>query len=58
MADETHDNDTDSKNAPRSRILSKKDANRIAAAKAYVLAMKKVGEEVPEWIQELAKHGR
>lgn len=38
-----------------SRILSKKAANRIAAAKAYVVAMKKAGEDVPQWVKELAK---
>lgn len=38
-----------------SRILSKKAANRAAAAKAYVAAMKKAGEEVPEWVKKLAK---
>lgn len=29
-----------------------------AAAKVYVAAMKKAGEEVPEWVRELAKQAR
>lgn len=40
---------------PTSRVVTKKAANRAAAAKVYVVAMKKAGEEAPEWIKELAK---
>lgn len=56
MVDETPSNATRIRKTA-SRALSKKAANRIAAAKAYVVAMKKAGEEVPEWVQELAKQG-
>lgn len=38
-----------------SRTVTKKAANRAAAAKAYIVAMKKAGQEVPESIKELAK---
>ena len=40
---------------PTSRVVTKKAANRAAAAKVYIVAMKKAGEEVPGWIKELAK---
>lgn len=56
MADDTPSNATSIRKAS-SRTLSKKAANRIAAAKAYVVAMKKAGEDVPRWVQELAKQG-
>lgn len=55
MADETRRDFTSPWKASSSRTVSKKAAARIAAAKAYVVAMKKAGEEVPEWVQELAK---
>lgn len=42
---------------PGSRVMSKKEANRIAAAKVYIAAMKKAGEEVPDWIHKLAQQG-
>ena len=52
MADKTDDT---RRKAPTSRIVTKKAANRAAAAKVYVVAMKKAGQEVPESVQELAK---
>lgn len=57
MADETPSNAASTRNTS-SRVLSKKDANRAAAAKAYCVAMKKAGEDVPQWVQELAKQAR
>lgn len=54
MADETPSNAISARSAS-SRILSKKAANRIAAAKAYCVAMEKAGEDVPQWVKELAK---
>jgi hypothetical protein len=52
MADET---DNMPQKVPTSRVLSKKEANRAAAAKAYIAAMKKAGQEVPESVKKLAK---
>lgn len=52
MDDETGTTPTE---VPTSRVVSKRAANRAAAAKAYIAAMKKAGEEVPERITELAK---
>ncbi|BCT74183.1 hypothetical protein SCMU_00250 [Sinomonas cyclohexanicum] len=52
MDDETG---TIPRKVPTSRVVTKKAANRAAAAKVYVVAMKKAGEEAPEWIKELAK---
>ena len=52
MDDETG---TIPRKVPASRVVTKKAANRAAAAKVYVVAMKKAGEEAPEWIKELAK---
>ncbi|MCH6472071.1 hypothetical protein [Sinomonas terrae] len=52
MADETG---TTPKKVPTGRVVSKREANRIAAAKAYVAAMKKAGQEVPESVRKLAK---
>lgn len=46
MADETPSNAASTRNTS-SRVLSKKDANRAAAAKAYCVAMKKAGDDVP-----------
>ena len=40
---------------PHSGVMSKKLANKIAAAKVYEAAMKKVGEEAPESVRRLAR---
>ncbi|KHL01584.1 hypothetical protein [Sinomonas humi] len=55
MPGETPAKAVSARKASRSRVATKKDANRIAAAKAYVVAMKKAGEEVPESVKKLAR---
>lgn len=57
MADETRRDATGAtpKRVSRSIVVSKKLANRIAAAKAYETAMRKAGEEVPESVRILAR---
>lgn len=42
------------KAASGSRFVSKKAANRAAAAKVYVAALKKAGQEAPESVKGLA----
>ena len=39
----------------RSRWISKKDANRIAAARVYIRAMEKAGRDVPDSVKRLAQ---
>ncbi len=41
-----------------SRVMSKKDLNRAAAAKVYVAALKKAGQEAPELVKKLAEQAR
>lgn len=57
MADETRHGATGDvpKRAPRTIVVSKKLANKIAAAKAYEVAMRKAGKEVPESVRRLAR---
>lgn len=52
MPDET---DTSPQKVSTDRTVAKKAANRTAAAKVYVAAMKKAGEEVPQGVKKLAK---
>lgn len=58
LARTTDGTGTTPRKVPTSRVVTKKAANRAAAAKVYVVAMKKAGEEVPEWVTELAKQAR
>ena len=46
------------KTASGSRFVSKKAANRAAAAKVYVAALKKAGQEAPESVKRLAQQAR
>ncbi|ASN53349.1 hypothetical protein [Sinomonas sp. R1AF57] len=41
-----------------SRFVSKKAANRAAAAKVYVAALEKAGQEAPESVKRLAQQAR
>lgn len=43
------------KKVPHGGVMSKKLANKIAAAKVYEAAMTKAGEEVPESVRRLAR---
>lgn len=52
MADETG---TSSRRVSAGRVVSKKAANRAAAAKVYAAAMKKAGDDVPAWVTKLAR---
>lgn len=48
--------DRSRKAAPQvARSVSKREANRVAAAKVYVAASQRTGDPVPEWIQALAR---
>ncbi|KHL01586.1 hypothetical protein [Sinomonas humi] len=56
MADETKRNDAGvTSKKPGAGVVSKRLANRIAAAKVYEAAMTKAGEEVPEAVRRLAR---
>jgi len=43
--------------AKSGRFISKKDANRAAAARVYVAASKKAGKPVPASVRRLAAQG-
>lgn len=49
---------TATKAASTGRFVSKKAANRAAAAKVYVAALKKAGREAPESVKRLAQEAR
>ncbi|GAB3496694.1 hypothetical protein [Flexivirga sp.] len=44
-------------NAKSGRYVSKKEANRAAAARVYIAASKKAGRPVPPSVQRLAAQG-
>lgn len=46
------------RSASSGRFVSKKAANRAAAARVYVAASKKAGRAVPDSVKRLASQGR